>query len=266
MTRMQLPRACSRHSCCSMHLVAAREAANTLDQLLDETKNLRASEARGKRSARGGVPRQPRPAGDAAGAGRSEAGAGRSAQPEALGAVSTPTRRKSPSSRRLLRERSGNLGELFGVTRQVAADTAVALGQSMISAQFPERDDFLRKLADAKALPSITELERLWFEMQREMTESGRVARLPARSSQRRRRNPGRRGRPHRFVHRDVGWRLPDLSARRRSGWRFCRAQPSGELGRGGREPAGGEKRLRRAPPSIRRAACCWPATLSARP
>jgi biopolymer transport protein ExbB len=48
----------------------------------------------------------------------------------------------------------------------------------MISGEFPDREAFMRKLADSKELPSITELEQLWFELQREMTESGRVARL----------------------------------------------------------------------------------------
>ncbi|HUE37896.1 MAG TPA: MotA/TolQ/ExbB proton channel family protein [Candidatus Binatia bacterium] len=78
----------------------------------------------------------------------------------------------------LLKERAGNLGELFGVTRQVAGDTATVLSQSMISAQFPDREEFLRGLAGSKELPGSPQLERLWFEMQREMTESGRVARI----------------------------------------------------------------------------------------
>lgn len=78
----------------------------------------------------------------------------------------------------LLKERAGNLGELFGVTRQVAGDTATVLSQSMISAQFPDREEFLRTLAGSKELPGSPQLERLWFEMQREMTESGRVARI----------------------------------------------------------------------------------------
>jgi biopolymer transport protein ExbB len=78
----------------------------------------------------------------------------------------------------LLKERAGNLGELFGVTRQVAGDAATALSQSMISAEFPDREAFLRELAGARELPSISELERLWFELQREMTESGRIAKV----------------------------------------------------------------------------------------
>ena len=75
----------------------------------------------------------------------------------------------------MLKQREGNLGELFGVTRQVAGDTANVMEQSIISAQYPDREEFLRSLASAKTLPSITELERLWFEMQREMTATGDV-------------------------------------------------------------------------------------------
>ncbi len=81
----------------------------------------------------------------------------------------------------LLKQRAGNLGELFGVTRQVAGDTATVLSQSMISAQFPDREDFFRSLSATRELPSSANLERLWFEMQREMTESGRVAKIQTR-------------------------------------------------------------------------------------
>ncbi len=87
---------------------------------------------------------------------------------------------------KLLTEHQGNLGELFGVTRQVAGDAVSELRQSMIAAQFigaaedEDREAFLRRLASAKALPSIAELERLWLELQREMTASGQVARFTA--------------------------------------------------------------------------------------
>jgi len=81
----------------------------------------------------------------------------------------------------LLKQRQGNLGELFGVTRQVAGDAANVLQQSVLSTQYPtpaggeDRSEFLRRLAAAKALPSITDLERLWFELVREMTDAGKV-------------------------------------------------------------------------------------------
>ncbi|MBX9607891.1 MAG: MotA/TolQ/ExbB proton channel family protein [Gammaproteobacteria bacterium] len=87
----------------------------------------------------------------------------------------------------LLEEHQGNLGELFGVTRQVASDALGELSQSLIASQYldvaPDGEDrtaFLRRLASARALPSIEELERLWLELQREMTASGQVARYTA--------------------------------------------------------------------------------------
>jgi biopolymer transport protein ExbB len=86
----------------------------------------------------------------------------------------------------LLNQHQGNLGELFGVTRQIAGDSAKVLQESLIGTQFntpqgeEERADFMRRLAGAKALPSIRELERLWFELLREMTESGKVVRYQA--------------------------------------------------------------------------------------
>ena len=78
----------------------------------------------------------------------------------------------------LLKAREGNLGELFGVTRQVAGDVSSVALNSLITARYPERDEFLAKLAKAKSLPSIVELEQLWFEMLREMSETGRVVRF----------------------------------------------------------------------------------------
>ncbi len=77
-----------------------------------------------------------------------------------------------------LAERMGVFGELFGVVRQVAGDTAGNIKGSLVSAQFPGRTDFLRELAKRKELPAITELEKLWFELQKEMTEQGKVVRF----------------------------------------------------------------------------------------
>jgi biopolymer transport protein ExbB len=82
----------------------------------------------------------------------------------------------------LLTDKQGNLGELFGVTRQVAGDAATVLSQSLLTTQYEmptegeDRADFLRRIAAATALPSIDELERLWYEILREMTDSGKVA------------------------------------------------------------------------------------------
>ena len=84
----------------------------------------------------------------------------------------------------LLEQHKGNLGELFGVTRQVAGDAATTLQQSMLTVQYgtpadgEDRAEFLRRLAGAKELPSITELERLWYELLREMTDGGKVVKF----------------------------------------------------------------------------------------
>lgn len=74
------------------------------------------------------------------------------------------------------------LGELFGLARQIAADTVTDFSQSLISAEFAgsgtDRVQFLRSLSTATGMPTITELEQLWFELQREMTATGQIARF----------------------------------------------------------------------------------------
>ena len=73
---------------------------------------------------------------------------------------------------------------------------------SLISAQYPKRDEFFAELGKAKSLPSIDELERLWFEIQREMTESGRVARFQTKIVDADGTPTRGRGRAHRRLHR----------------------------------------------------------------
>ncbi len=79
-----------------------------------------------------------------------------------------------------LQERLGTLGELFGVVRQVAGETRQNLENSLVSAQLGTRSQFLADLGKSKALPSIAALRQLWFELQREMTEQGKVVRFVA--------------------------------------------------------------------------------------
>ncbi len=80
----------------------------------------------------------------------------------------------------LLKQRLGTLGELFGVVRQVAGDTRSQVENSLISAQFQGRREFLDKLGQSKALPSIGSLEKLWATLLQEMTESSKVVRFEA--------------------------------------------------------------------------------------
>ncbi|WP_414829800.1 MotA/TolQ/ExbB proton channel family protein [Alteromonas sp. H39] len=81
-----------------------------------------------------------------------------------------------------LDNRLGSLKELFGVLQQVAGDTKNKFYNSMISAQIPGRSDFLDQMAQdmgsSSKLASIEEIERVWFEIQREMTESGKVTKF----------------------------------------------------------------------------------------
>ncbi len=152
-------------------------AVTNLRELLDETKNLRAKEAQenAAREEKFRASRDQQVALLKEAENRQRAAESRSKQ---LSAQYDANEKEIAELETALQERLGNLGELFGVTRQVASDTATVFSQSMISGQLPEREAFVRKLADSKQLPSITELERLWYEMQREMTETGLVSRF----------------------------------------------------------------------------------------
>ena len=83
----------------------------------------------------------------------------------------------------LLKTRLGSLKELFGVLQQSAGDARGQFENSITQLQFPDRSKFLNELAEkmgtSSQLASIEDIERLWFELQREMTESGRVVKFP---------------------------------------------------------------------------------------
>jgi len=79
-----------------------------------------------------------------------------------------------------LNERLGDFGELFGVVRQVAGDTRAQLDQSMISAEYPDRGRVMNRLTNSRQLPTVGDIEDMWFELQREMTEQGSIARFEA--------------------------------------------------------------------------------------
>ncbi len=78
-----------------------------------------------------------------------------------------------------LNTRLGSLRELFGVLQQVAGDARGLFEASLTNVEYPERSQFLTDLAakmgSSSQLASIEEIERLWFELQREATELGKV-------------------------------------------------------------------------------------------
>ena len=79
--------------------------------------------------------------------------------------------------------RLGSLRELFGILQQVAGDARAQFENSFTNIEYPERSQFLTDLAakmgSSSQLASIEEIERLWFELQREATEQGKVKRIP---------------------------------------------------------------------------------------
>ncbi len=150
-------------------------AAANLDELLEQTRNARATEeqanaAREKeflanRDDQAHLLAEAQRARDAA-----------EARSKQLSATFDANEVKLTELDAVLTQRLGTLGELFGVVRQVAGDGSAIMYNSLLSAQYPKRDEFFAELGKSKALPSIEQLERLWFEIQREMTESGQVS------------------------------------------------------------------------------------------
>lgn len=84
----------------------------------------------------------------------------------------------------LLSKRLGSLRELFGVLQQVSGDTQGVFDASIVSAEFPGRSEWLSEFAQSMGkstkLATIEEIERLWYELQREMTESAKVSKFSA--------------------------------------------------------------------------------------
>jgi TonB family protein len=79
-----------------------------------------------------------------------------------------------------LESRSADLSAFFGAVRRAAGETVGVLHQSVISAQYPDRDRVADKLADSGTLPSVQQVEQLWQLMLQEISESGRVTRFRA--------------------------------------------------------------------------------------
>ncbi|MGI9251096.1 MAG: MotA/TolQ/ExbB proton channel family protein [Pseudohongiellaceae bacterium] len=79
----------------------------------------------------------------------------------------------------ILRDRRGDLNELFGTVQGVAGDFLNTFQSSLISAQYPERipllDEFIDKAGSTTDQVNIEELEQFWHTMMQEIVESGRV-------------------------------------------------------------------------------------------
>lgn len=167
----------------SFAFAQAQEKAVSLDQLLDMVKKSQISETAEHRQ------REAEFARDKANQANllAQAKATRQAEQarsDRLEKVYAEQELQVTAKRTQFNERLGSMRELFGHLTSTAGDLRVATESSLVSAQFPNRGDFLDGLIDKMnsntKLPTIEEIERLWYEVQREMIEGGRVAKFNA--------------------------------------------------------------------------------------
>lgn len=63
----------------------------------------------------------------------------------------------------------GNLGEMFGVVKQVSGQTRGEFKNSITNIDNPDRDLFLKNLAESKKLPDLSDISGLWVELVKEI-------------------------------------------------------------------------------------------------
>lgn len=84
----------------------------------------------------------------------------------------------------LLKEKIGQLKELFGVFQQNASDLIGAFNGSATSIEYPDRDiwleGFANRMKNASEVTSADDIKTLWFEVMREIDARGRIVRLQA--------------------------------------------------------------------------------------
>lgn len=79
-----------------------------------------------------------------------------------------------------LAEKQGEFGDLFGAARSAAADLKAQVDASIISAEFPGRGEGLREIAQSDTLPTVEQLESLWYVLLQQMTEQAKVTKFQA--------------------------------------------------------------------------------------
>ncbi|MDH3991914.1 MAG: MotA/TolQ/ExbB proton channel family protein [Gammaproteobacteria bacterium] len=162
---------------------ALAQEAQSLDQLLDFVKKGQVAESKENRA------REQRFAKDKA----NQAAALKSAEAERARQEQLSTQLENQfeenelliaAKQKQLKEKLGTLTELFGHLTSASGDLATNVEVSLASAQFPGRESFLRdlvvKMSSSDSLPSIEEIERVWFELLRETRETGVVTTFTA--------------------------------------------------------------------------------------
>jgi biopolymer transport protein ExbB len=86
------------------------------------------------------------------------------------------------AKREQLDESLGALKELFGHLSSAADDYRAGLGNSLVSVQYPGREQFaldlIEKMNSETKLPTVAEIEKLFYEIQFETIEAGKVVKF----------------------------------------------------------------------------------------
>lgn len=155
----------------------AQDDAKSLDELLEFVKQGKASDDRANREREARFVQEKS-------AQQSELNTARTTKTQEeqrsarLEATFQENKEKIAVKREELKNAKGELTELFGHINSTAGDMRENFTLSLASIQYPNREEFLTELIEklkGDALPTIEEIEKIWFEMQREIIESGKV-------------------------------------------------------------------------------------------
>jgi len=165
----------------SFGVAGAQESANSMGELLQQIEQGQARDSREARQREADFNKRKNEQQSLLNRARAER-ARQERNSERLEQLFEDNQAKIVAARTALDERLGALKELFGVLQTVSGDTQARFKGSLTDIQFPDRADFLvelgSKMAGASELASIEDIEKLWYELQREVTESGRIVRF----------------------------------------------------------------------------------------
>jgi biopolymer transport protein ExbB len=165
----------------STSFAVAQEKAQTLDQLLDMVKKSQISESAEHKQREAEFARDKANQANLLAQARSTRQA-EEARSQTLEKRYAEQQLLVTQKRNQLNERLGSMRELFGHLTSTAGDLRSTLETSLVSAQYANRGNFLdaliEKMNGSTQLPDIEEIERLWYEVQREMVETGRVVKF----------------------------------------------------------------------------------------
>ncbi|MGB0956323.1 MAG: MotA/TolQ/ExbB proton channel family protein [Panacagrimonas sp.] len=79
-----------------------------------------------------------------------------------------------------LQTQLGDTGQMQAAARQLAGDFRAQAADSIITAQFPDRLNFLTQFSRSQEIPPLEDLEHFWFLLAQEMAQTGKSAKFEA--------------------------------------------------------------------------------------